>query len=55
LTKLIDHLVDTTLADHSHIYSLDQLKEERELVCEKIKESSEEAHMLKIVVPDPIA
>jgi hypothetical protein len=49
LTSLVTHLVNTTLADDSHIYSLDQLKEERELVREKVKEGSEEAHMLKIV------
>lgn len=49
LKKLMDHLVQTTLANTSHIYSLEALKEEREIVREKIQEGSQEAQMLKVV------
>ncbi len=50
LSKLIDHLVKTTLADASHIYSLDDLKDERDIVREKLKEGTEEeTQMLKVV------
>ena len=49
LQELIKHLVKTTLAGDSHIYSLDALKEDRELVREKIAEGTEEAFMLKVV------
>merc|ERR1711991_120058 len=44
LSKLISHLVKTTLANLSHIYSLESLKEEREIVRDKIEDGgSEEA------------
>ena len=55
VNKLVDHLVDTTLGDNSHIYSLDHLKEERDLVREKIKTGSEEDHMAKVVCAVKVA
>ena len=49
MNNLVDHLVRTTLAKDSHIYSLDKLKDERDLVREKLAEGSEDRHMLKVV------